>query len=233
LGAAQSFGLISSSTSKSTPFYYFKHALGSRELANVLQTKHNFLQKIYAGSWDATNKKWIKYKADETSIRQRIKHAFHYNTPRSPDIESLASYIGGTLKVGENSHSPFYTITVKHTDREFALYILETVTKEADNLIGERDRRRRALNRRYLEGQLEKAALAEVRSALFALLMQEEQKSMLVNSDPPFSIQILEAPWVSKQPNEPQLVGIIGVPAAIAFALILVIATAIISFRLE
>jgi hypothetical protein len=232
-GAAQSFGLIGKGGAANSSFDHFKQTIRSRGLAEVLQNKHGLLQTVYRGSWDTKNNTWISPKVDETSLRWRIKRFFHYNFPQVPDQGTLAGYIGGMVKIGPVKASPFFKISVEHPDRDFALHLLEVVHTEADALIAASNRRKQKHDKRYLESQLKKTQLAEVRSTLLAMLMQREQKAMVVNSEPPHTIKILESPWVSKQPKEPQLLRIIGVPAGIALALAVIVLTMVVSFRLE
>jgi hypothetical protein len=63
--------------------------------------------------------------------------------------------------------------------------------------------------------------------------MNLEQQAMFANSEPQYSIKVLEAPWVSAQPEEPRLARIIGLPAGIAVAISLVVIILFVSFRLE
>jgi len=232
-GAAQSLGLVATRSNKATSFDHFKQTLGSRGLAEILQHKYDLMQKVYKGSWDATNQTWIQPKVDENSIRWRIKKIFHYNTPQLPNLISLSKFVGGVVKVEAVPKSPFFRISVTHRDQKFAIYLLRITFKEADGLLAERDRRKQALDKQYLEAQLEKTQLMEVRSALLGLLMQHEQKRMLITADPPHTMKILELPWVSRQPSEPELLKLIGIPTAVACILCIVIVTIAASFRLE
>lgn len=232
-GAAQSLGLIRSSGAIATSFDHFKQTLGSRKLADVLQRKHGLMQKVYKDGWDAANNIGIQPVIDESSLRWRIKKFFYYNTPQAPDLGALARYVGGAVRIEPVPESPFFKISVKNRDRDFALYLLETAYKEADELLGEQDRHKQAGNKQYLKAQLEKTQLTEVRTALLGLLMQQEQNAMLVNSEPPYTIRILETPWVSRQPVEPQLAKIIGIPTAISLVICVVIIIIATSFRME
>jgi LPS O-antigen subunit length determinant protein (WzzB/FepE family) len=233
MSAARSFGIVGATVSKATPFDHFKQTLRSRNLAEILQNKYELLQKVYSGSWDPVKKAWKKQENDETSIRQKIRKRFHFNSPQSPNLSTLAAYVGGQIKIVRVARTPFYKISVMHGNRDFALFLLKAASEEADRLIGNHDRKQQKERKNYLEAQLKTVKLTEVRSALVALLMQQEQRAMLTNSKPPFSYKILEEPWVGNRPDEPQLLSIIGVPTAGGFALMLVIATMIISFRLE
>ncbi len=233
LQKAQSFGIISRGSVAATSFDYFKQILGSRSLADVLQEKHGLLQRVYKGSWDEANKTWIKPQIDETSIRQRLRRFFHFNPPLVPDRRRLAKYVGGAVKFEAMKKSPFFKLSVVHSDRDFALYLLETVYVEADALLAAQSRRGQARNKMYLQAQLEKAQLTEVRTALLAVLMRFEQTAMLANSEPPYMIKVLEKPWVASQPKEPKLMRTIAIPAIVATLLSLVILTLFISFRIE
>ena len=233
LGAAQSFGIIRGGTVAATPFDYFKQVLGSRELADVLQEKHGLMQIVFKGSWDEANQTWIKPQIDENSIRQRLRRFFHFNPPLAPDRGRLAQYVDGTVNIAPINKAPFFKINVVNSDRDFALYLLNTVYTEADALLAARSRSKQARNKKYLQAQLEKARLAEVRTALLAVLMRLEQSAMLVNSEPPYMIKVLESPWVASQPKEPELMRTIGAPVGVAVILSLVALTRFISFRIE
>ncbi|MDA1101389.1 MAG: hypothetical protein O2967_20685 [Proteobacteria bacterium] len=232
-GAARSFGLISGGGATATSLDYFKQIIGSHSLADVLQEKHGLLQKVFKGSWDAAGGKWIEPQIDESSIRQRLRRYFHFNPPRVPDRRSLANFVGSAVRVEAINGSPFYKISVRHSDPKFALYLLETVYREADELLAANDQRKQTHQREYIRTQLERARLKEVRDALLGVLMQLEQKAMLANAERPYSIKLLEAPWVTPQPKEPNLTRTIGVPTAVAVILILAALVLFISFRFE
>lgn len=233
LGAAQSLGIVSGGSAGASSFDHFKQTLGSRDLAVVLQRKHEFMQKIFKDSWDSTNNTWIQPKIDENSITWKIKRFFHLNSPQVPDIGDLANYVGGTVKFAAVVNSPFYSITVEHRDRDFALYLLETVYRETDELLNRRKQRRQERNRQYVMEQLKSTQLAEIRAALLSVQIKLEQSAMLANSEPPYTIRILEHPWVANQPVEPQLTRIIAIPTVVGLALVLVIIILVVSFRLE
>ena len=231
--AARSFGFVQSSVGQATQFQHLKLTIGSRELAAVLQQNYGLLQKVFSGSWDSEANAWIQPVLDNKSIRSRIRKYFHYNSPRLPDLGTLANYVGGSVQIKNILDTPFFNIVVEHNDRDFALYLLEIVYKEADELLGERSRSKQARDRRYIKEQLAKSQLLEVRSNLLAMMMQQEQKSMLINAEPPYTINILELPWVSALPEEPNLTRIIGIPMAVALAFGLITLTLFVSFRME
>jgi hypothetical protein len=233
MGAAQSLGFVLGGSTASSSFDHFKQSLGSRDLAKALQKKHGFMQKIFKGSWDPTNNTWIQPKIDENSIAWKIRRFFHLNSPEVPNNGDLANYIGGTVLVAPVKDAPFFSITVEHSERDFALYLLETVYKEADEFLNQGKQLKRERNKQYVKEQLQRTELAEIRSILLGMMMKLEQSTMLASSEPPFTITILEHPWVSTQPTEPPLARIIAAPTAVALALVLIAAIVVVSFRME
>jgi len=233
MGAAQSLGFVLGGSATSPSFAHFKQALGSRDFANVLQKKHGFMQIIFKDSWDLTKKTWIQPKIDEDSIRWKIRRYFHLNSPQVPEIGDLADYIGSAVLVEAIQDSTFFSISVVHGDRDFALYLLDLVYKEADAFLNQRKQVKRERNKKYVREQLQRTELAEIRAVLLGIMMKLEQSTMLASSHPPYTMTVLEHPWVTKQPKEPRLTKIIAVPAAVGFILVLAFATMIVAFRME
>jgi hypothetical protein len=229
---AQSFGLSVGGTSDG-PFDLFRLTVGSTQLARNIQEKYGLLQTVYRGSWDEEKQEWIKPDMDENSYRQRFRRFFHLNPWRAPDLESLASYLAGTVRLEKIENTSYFKINVVHTDREFALQLLKIVYLEIDHLIGSRRWGEQKERKEYLERQIETTQMLEVRKALLSLLMQKEKQAIIIDSEPPYSVQVLEPPHASTRAKEPALQRIIAIPIAISVALVLMVVTIVVSFRTE
>ncbi len=232
LGVARSIGFSAGSASTRS-VDLFRVMIGSTLLAEEIQKKYRLLQKVYGDSWNAEDESWIKPKIDENSFKQRLRRFFHLNPWHEPDTEGLANYLSNMVKVEPIQETSFFRITVEHSDREFALYLLDITYREADALIGFRRRQEQEERRRYLERSIETARLAEVRDALLGLLMQQEQRAVIVDSKPPYVVKVISPLRASALPNEPPLRRIIAIPIAVSVALALVVVTVVISFRSE
>jgi hypothetical protein len=232
LGVVRSLGL-GAGRAPNASFDLFKVMIGSTLLAEKIQKKHRLMQRVYRDSWNADDQSWIKPNIDEDSFRQRIRRFFHLNSWHAPDLESLSNYLSGMVKVEPISETDFFKISVEHSDREFALYLLEIAHREADEFIGLRRRQEQEERIKYLERQIETTRLAEVRGALLSLLMQLEQQAIIVSSKPPYTIKVISPLHASALAKEPALLRIIALPIGILLALVLVIVTIVASFRTE
>ena len=232
LGVARSIG-IQAGQQSAPSFDLFRVMVGSLVVAQILQDKYGLLQKIYKSSWDSKNKIWIKPKVDENSFEQRLRRLFPLNPWHPPDISSLASYLKGAVKVEQIRETAFFKISVEHSEREFALNLLDIVYREVDAVIGLNRRQEQKERREYLKNQIEVARLAEVRDALLSLLMQQEQRAIIADASPPYTVKIIEPLNSPKHATEPLLYRTILLPAGIMIVLVIVIGTVIVSFRHE
>ncbi len=97
----------------------------------------------------------------------------------------------------------FRKISVTDSDPEFARYLLETVYFEADDLLRDQDQESTLAHRGYLRDKVEAANIVEIRAGLVGLLMQQENKVMMHESELPYAASIIEPVNVSNQPTEP------------------------------
>jgi len=233
LGLGQSLGLIGQVSTTNFSFEQFKVLIGSPQLARLLQEKYQLLQKVYAGSWDAANKRWVKPETQDYSLGMRLRRFFHKNEWREPNLGSLANYIGGIVNIKKRPRSPFYDISVKHSDQEFAKYLLNIVHIEADMLINQQHQQETLARKQYLRQKLDVVQLSEIRDVLLVLLMKVEQESMLANTNPPFVLTIIEPTHAAEQPEEPDILKILGTNIGVAIALVMSLIAALTAFRRE
>lgn len=233
VGVAQSLGLVGAVSTTNISFDRYKVTIGSIQLAKVLQEKYQLLQKIHANNWDAVNKRWIRPVTPEDSFATRIRRFFHVFEWQEPDIESLANYVGQTVKIDALPKSPFFEISVVHSNREFARFLLTTVHNEADKLISQMDRQEEVGRKRYLEERLAMTQLSDVRQVLLSLLMNLEQQSMVTNADPPYVLRVIDPVHVPTRPDAPRFLEIVGTPIGVAIAIALALVSAFIAYQRE
>ena len=214
-------------------FDRFKVMLGSVMLAQVLQDKYFLMQDVFEESWDVQTGIWIRPTGEDFEKGQRRKAWLKLNKWSAPDIESLASYIGDSVKIEEVEGTSFMDVTYEHTDSKFALRLLNLVYLEADELLREQDRIESRKRRAYIEQQLQRASILDTRQALIGLLGNEERSAMLLESDLPYAARIIDPPFVSSRPTEPFLKFVFGVPMFLAGALGFLLITLVAVFRRE
>lgn len=227
--AAAQFGIqLGQQATSASPFERFKLVLGSMEFAQRMQDKHQLMQIVYKGSWDPATQSWIRSNNPDFERDERIRSFLHQNLWAPPNIETLADYIGGSIRIEPYKGSAFYELTVRNVDGEYARWLLETVFNEADEFLREKDREQSAQRRTFIEKQLESRSMIYLQDALRQLLSQELSKEVSLSADARYAAAILEPPHVLNRRTEPNIPLVFGVPAVsmavAAFLLITLIA---------
>lgn len=228
-----SLGLSVRSAGPTSTFDRFKIMLGSVSLAQRLQDKHSLMQEIFAGSWDASTGTWKRPAGENFERDERRRAALKLSEWKAPNIETLASYIGGSFKLEGVDGTGFVDVAYKHRDPDVALRFLNLVYSEADELLREQDRIESRKRRAYIEQQLQGARVLDTRQALIGLLANEERSAMLLESDLPYAARIIDPPFVSSNPTEPALKLVFGVPFFLAAAVGFLLITLVAVFRRE
>ena len=214
-GVASAFGIGVPQGGSTTSFDRLKVLLGSVTLAQRLQQRHQLMQTVYRGSWDTETESWTKPSGERFERMERLRTFFNLGTWRSPSISSLARYLGSSLVIEEIDGTGFRKVVVRHTDPDFARFLLETVYFEADELLREQDQQSTQIRKAYIENKVEKSTIVEIRTGLVGLLMQQENKAMLLESDLPYAARIIEGVSVADRPTAPNprmhvVAGLIG-----------------------
>lgn len=193
-------GLAAGVGAQATTFDRLKEAFKSFELAQTMDRKYGLFMRIFGSGWDAKTQSWVRPEGWRFELDQRIKTFLRQPTWTPPNMESLASYIGGSIQVGELKGTPFVEIVVQHPNPEFGLELLKTAYAEADQLLRDQDRRQVNQRRAYIEERLARTSLNDMRQVLLTLMAQEERSAMLLESDLPYAARIIEPPYASSQP---------------------------------
>ena len=211
-------------------FRLFNEILTSRDLIDEVAKNQRIMRTLFAGDWDEATQSWREPPRseyyDEIVWFRSLLGLVPLAAWHPPDGSSLQLYLGKHLRVLQDTQKPFLVkITFSHSDREFATYFLDVISKTADNLL-----RQKALTRTteyvgYLTNELKSVTIAEHRLAITQALSEQERYAMVANSGSPFAADIFERPWASALPESPQpsrfimtsaIIGS-GIGAALAF----------------
>ena len=197
-----------------TTFDRLELTFGSLVLAKHLDAKYGMLMRLYGGGWDETAQTWKRPEGRRAEIEEQVRGTLHLGTWSEPTLESVAANLKGSIKVDQMGQTPFYRITYRHTDKEFARWLLSTVYTEADELLRSQDRASATERKRYLELQMAATPSIEGKAMLTTMLGQEVRRLMLLDSSAPYAAQIVEPLFVSDRPSTPDLVRNFGVGVA-------------------
>jgi hypothetical protein len=205
--------------------------IGSPTLAVRLQDKYGLLQRVFSSGWDPATKKWNPPTGETFDRSQRIRRFFGLPAWSPPDLQSLAGYLAGAVTFDQRHGAGIVSVTVSHPDPEFALMLLRTVYSEADELLREQALVSSRERRNYIYEKLGEARLLDSRQALISILTSEERKAMLLESELPYAARIVEAPYVSTRPIEPNINTKIAGPILLGIALGFGLVTLVVLFR--
>lgn len=194
-------------------FFAVRQLLNSPRVVDVIDREHQLRRKMFADRWDATNRRWVEAPGFVPAVRRTARSVLDKPEPLEPSIDDTNELIGRYLSVSEIERSGFYLVAFEWPEPQLAMDFLRWSMAEADGVIREDARRRLEAQILNLERRLRLVTLAEHRGVLSNLLGQQERQLMLMASNEPFSLQIVQPPVVN--PQRPQLIrnwaiGVIG-----------------------
>jgi len=181
--------------------------LQSREFLWSFIKDQKLMPVLFADDWDADKKKW---KESEPAKR-----------PNRWDAYRQLSQI---LNVSTDKKSNLVTVAVEWTDPELAAQWANLLVKRLNDYLRQRAIQGSSSNLTYLNRELARTHVEDIRKALFELISQEQKKSMLANTRVQYAFRVLdaaEAPDKKSKPKRAQIV-ILSVLVAGFFAVIFV-----------
>ena len=171
--------------------------LKSRKFLRNYLDRKELMPVLFEEVWDTENQVWIvESSEDEPTIQKGIK-AFK-------DI----------LSVDEDKKSGLITLSISWKDPEVAAQWANDLVKQLNEQLREQaiaDSKKRV---GYLEQELAKTSLQDMRAVLYNLLESEKQKAMLANVNEDFALEVIDpavAPEIREKPKRKLIVALGGV----------------------
>jgi hypothetical protein len=202
LGGGGASGLLAGLTGGSgtvalPKFTQFMLSKSSTGVARDLDRKYDLLCRIFAGDCNLLTHQW----KERTGIREtfngmlaRLASLPNPNGPRT--IDDLAEYVGGAVIFTENKNNSLVLASYTNSKPEFAAMFLTAVVKSTNDYVRARSRETQKRYVEYLSVSAAHTANVEQRTAIDALLLQEERQLMMTEVDVPYAAQVLDGPIV-------------------------------------
>jgi len=162
--------------------------LNSREFLWAFVKENTLKPVLFADAWDAEAKTWREEEPSQWNVYRKISHM---------------------TSASEDKKSGLITVAVAWTDPDLA-------AKWANNLVARLNAhlRREALDRSkktlgYLNEELARVKVADMRQALFELIAQEQKKAMLASTQKEYAFRVLDkavAPDMKSKPKRSRIV---------------------------
>jgi len=184
----------------------------SNEFAELLDRKHDLLRKVFADQWDSQTQSWRRPTGERFRNDQDLRGRLRRNVWLEPNLNGLSRYLKSSVKFRLVDQGQFHRMSFAHSDRDFAIWLLATVYFEAEELVRRQDAAENAQRRQYLEEQLRRSSVIEVRQSLAQLITGEERQAMLMQGTLPYVGRVALASRADEQPVEPDFVLVVVTP---------------------
>ena len=170
--------------------------LNSRKFLRAFIKQNKLMPVLFEEIWDADKEAWLVSSAENEPTKQRA-------------IESFK----GCLSVDEDIKSGLITLSISWKDPNIAARWANDLVKQLNEQLREQaisDSQKRV---GYLEQELAKTTLQDMRAVLYNLLESEKQKAMLANVNEDFALAVIDpavAPESREKPKRKQIVALGG-----------------------
>jgi len=162
--------------------------LQSREFLWAFVKEANLKQILFEKRWDSGTKSWRENEPDQWAVYRKISSIISVSTEKNP----------GLIKVA-----------VDWTDANQAAMMANDLVVRLNNHLRKEAQKQSEEKLGYLNEELSKVRLLEMRQALFELITQEQKRAMLASTQKEFAFRILDAavaPDMRSSPNRKRIV---------------------------
>jgi uncharacterized protein involved in exopolysaccharide biosynthesis len=161
--------------------------LNSSQFIRTFIAKFNLLPSLFYDQWDESNNSWLL--EDKTEI---------------PTLDDGRKLFQSMLSIYEDKKSGLTSISFEWHQPNLATNWVNNLVEELNQAL-----RQRAIddcNKKvgFLEKELAKTSLEDMRKVLYSLLESEKQKAMLANVNEDFAFEVIDPATVSKVPEKPK-----------------------------
>ncbi|MBL6828214.1 MAG: hypothetical protein ISQ76_07105 [Opitutales bacterium] len=171
--------------------------LNSRKFLRTYINQNKLIPVLFDEIWDADNQVWMVQSVEDEPTEQKA-------------IESFKA----CLSVDEDKKSGLITLSISWKDPQVAAQWANDLVKQLNEQLREQaiaDSKKRV---GYLEQELAKTTLQDMRAVLYNLLESEKQKAMLANVNEDFALEVIDpavAPETREKPKRKLIVALGGV----------------------
>ncbi|HYH39223.1 MAG TPA: hypothetical protein VD860_13445 [Azospirillum sp.] len=218
-GADGAFGLAEPGTGEETlsDFSRFLELLGSVPVAARLMADPGLAPRLFPERWDGAG--WVAPTGVGAALKRLALGLAGREDWVEPDAEAVAARLRRMLVVAPVGTSPMRRLSLRHTDRAFALDLLGRVAAAADAHLRAEASRRSAAQVAHVRAKLGTVTQADHRRPLVDLLAEQERVSLLIEVDLPFAADPIQPPAAARQPDWPD--PLLVLPGALAGGLAL------------
>lgn len=126
--------------------------------------------------------------------------------------ESFKVFKQNHFSINQDKKNGFVTLTIRHESPYVAKEWVELIINQINKYYREKDKESAIRSVNYINMQIAKASLSEIKQVLAQLLQNETQKLTLIESNEAYVFDFIDAPVVMEEKSDPQrsLICILG-----------------------
>ena len=169
--------------------------LKSRKFLSQYIHRKNLLPVLFADIWDVKNQTWMINNKEDEPTQQNGVHSFKNEI----------------LSVDEDKKSGLITLSIYWQDPKVAAEWANDLIEQLNKQLREQAIADSIKRVGYLEQELAKTTLQDMRAVLYKLLEAEKQKAMLANVNEDFALEVIDpaiAPEAQEKPKRKLIVAL-------------------------
>jgi uncharacterized protein involved in exopolysaccharide biosynthesis len=151
--------------------------LQSRNFLWKFVQEKNLMPILFEKKWDEQQKQW-----KETDPKKQ---------PGQMDVDRMFN-AGGLLKVEKEKKTDLVTVTVEWKDAALAADWANSLVEKLNQYTAQQDIARSESNLKYLNEELMRTQIEEMRKILFEMIAAEQKKVMLANTQKEYAFKVLD-----------------------------------------
>lgn len=164
--------------------------LQSREFLWQFVRKKQLLPLLYANDWDENGKRW--------------KDSFWNSEPSQWDVYRLFVSKWSKLDVDKDKKTDLVTVSIEWKDPELAAKMANAIVEELNQYLAKKAIERSERNLKYLNEELARTTVEEMRKTLFDLIANEQKNAMLANTQKEFAFKVLDPAAAPDKKTKPK-----------------------------
>ena len=195
-------------------FARFMELLTSPTVAARLMADPAIAAHLFPERWDAAAGRWHTPGGLGGWLRGLALALAGREDWSVPDPDIVSHHLRRVLVVQSLGTTPMRRLSLRDSDRGFAIGLLQRLSAAADAQLREEAARRAEAEIGFVRARLAATQSADSRKALVELLGDQERVAMMIGVGLPFAADPIEAPSASHQPDWPN--PLIVLPLAVA-----------------
>lgn len=182
-------------------FSQFLQMTKSVSLAHELMRRTDVARQQFANQWNADDKTWHAPTGAIASLRDMMHAVFNVPDWHAPTDYDLADQLNRNLRVDPVIGTTFQRLTFHDKTAGHARDTLNFIITNSDALLRDRAQARTREQINFLQARLQDVSVVSYRASLIELIADQERQLMVTNTNQPYTLDVLDPPSTSGQPN--------------------------------